>query len=181
MRSLAWFTATFLLALMPASAASLYDLPLQDIDGHSTTLAPYRGRVMLIVNVASLCGNTPQYKALETLYEAQKDKGLVVLGFPCNQFGSQEPGTNAEIKEFCTSEYHVTFPMFDKLEVNGANRHPLYQQLAGAGSPFAGDIEWNFAKFLVGRDGKILARFKAGMKPDDPAITRAIQAALGAP
>lgn len=168
------------LTAMTAFAANLYEIPVKDIDGNATTLAPYRGQVMLIVNVASLCGNTPQYQALEALYAQHKGEGLVVLGFPCNQFGHQEPGSNKEIKEFCSSKYHVTFPMFDKIDVNGADRHPLYVALAGKDSPFAGDIEWNFAKFLIGRDGTILHRFKAGTKPDTPEVTSAIEAALAA-
>jgi glutathione peroxidase len=180
MRSIILLGSSLLFPLMPATAASLYDIPLHDIDGQAATLAPHRGEVMLIVNVASKCGNTPQYTQLESLFQAHKAEGLVVLGFPCNQFGSQEPGTNAEIKEFCSLKYGVTFPMFDKVDVNGANRHPLYVALAGEGSPFAGNIEWNFAKFLVGRDGTILARFPAKMKPDDPAITAAISSALAA-
>jgi len=174
------FAVVCSLATMTAFAASLYDIPLKDIDGGATTLAPYRGKVMLIVNVASKCGNTPQYAALESLYEKHKADGLVVLGFPCNQFAHQEPGTNAEIKEFCSTKYAVTFPMFDKIDVNGANRHPLYVALAGQNSPFAGDIEWNFAKFLIGRDGKILHRFKAGTKPDTPEVVAAIDEALAA-
>jgi glutathione peroxidase len=172
--------ATALHFLMPATAASLYDIPLSDIDGQATSLARHRGEVMLIVNVASKCGNTPQYAQLESLYQAHKGAGLVVLGFPCNQFGGQEPGSNEEIKAFCSREYHVTFPMFDKLDVNGEHRHPLYAALVGEGAPFPGNIEWNFAKILVGRDGKILARFPARMKPDDPAITAAVTAALAA-
>ena len=179
MRLLLLATSLFL-PLMSASAASLYDIPLRDIDEQPVTLAPYRGDVMLIVNVASKCGNTPQYAQLEALYQEHQKDGFVVLGFPCNQFGNQEPGSNEQIKAFCTSEYSVTFPMFDKIEVNGEHRHPLYAQLAGDGSPFAGNIEWNFAKFLIGRDGKILARFPAKMKPDAPEIVKAIDAALAA-
>ena len=165
----------------PAAAAdSIYDIPLKDIDGKSTSLKPYKGKVMLIVNVASKCGYTPQYAALESTYEKYKAQGLVIAGFPCNQFGQQEPGTNEEIKQFCTSKYNVTFPMFDKLEVNGANRHPLYKQLAGEGSPTPGNIKWNFTKFLIGRDGKILKRFDSAVKPDSPEVTQAIEAALAA-
>ena len=150
---------TFFQILAAGAAESIYDIPLKDIDGNNTSLKPYQGKVLLIVNVASLCGFTPQYTALEALYQKSKSQGLVVLGFPCNQFKQQEPGTDLEIKQFCTSKYDVTFPMFDKLEVNGANRHPLYVMLAGKDSPFPGDIGWNFTKFLIGRDGKILNRF----------------------
>lgn len=163
---------------IPLLAGSIYDIPTKDIDGKATTLKPYEGKVLLIVNVASHCGYTPQYKALEAVYEKYKDKGLLVLGFPCNQFGGQEPGTDEEIKQFCTSKYSVTFPMFDKLEVNGAGRHPLYVALAGEGSPFPGDIKWNFTKFLVGRDGKVLKRFESKVKPDAPEVTSAIETAL---
>jgi glutathione peroxidase len=135
---------------------------------------------MLIVNVASKCGYTPQYKGLEALYKKYKDKGLVVLGFPCNQFGKQEPGTNEEIKEFCTSKFDVTFPMFDKVEVNGDNRHELYTALAGKDSPFPGDIKWNFNKFLVGKDGKIIKRFDSKVTPDSEELVKAVEAALAA-
>ena len=162
------------------AADSLFDIPLKDIDGKDTTLKPYQGKVLLVVNVASKCGFTPQYTALEAVYKKYQDQGLVVCGFPCNQFGAQEPGTDAEIKQFCTSKYDVTFPMFDKLEVNGANRHALYVALAGADSPFPGNIHWNFTKFLIGRDGKILNRFDSKVKPDSPEITQAIEAALAA-
>jgi len=162
------------------AAGSIYDIPLKDINGKDTSLKPYQGKVMLVVNVASKCGFTPQYTALEALHQKYKDRGLVVLGFPCNQFGGQEPGTDAEIKQFCSSKYAVTFPMFDKIEVNGANRHSLYVMLAGKESPFAGDIGWNFTKFLIGRDGKILKRFESRVKPDSPEVIQAIEAALAA-
>jgi glutathione peroxidase len=162
------------------AADSLYDIPLKDIDGKDATLKPYAGKVLLVVNVASHCGFTPQYTALEALHQKYATQGLVVCGFPCNQFGGQEPGTDAEIKQFCTSKYSVTFPMFDKLEVNGANRHPLYVALAGQDSPFPGNIKWNFTKFLIGRDGKILNRFDSKVKPDSAEVTKAIEAALAA-
>ena len=162
------------------AADSLYDIPLKDIDGKDTSLKPYQGKVILVVNVASKCGFTPQYTALESTYQKYAGQGLVICGFPCNQFGSQEPGTDAEIKEFCTSKYSVTFPMFDKLEVNGDNRHPLYVALAGKDSPFPGNIHWNFTKFLVGRDGKIVARFDSKVKPDSEEMTKAIETALAA-
>ena len=162
------------------AAGSIYDIPLKDIDGKDTSLKPYQGKVMLVVNVASKCGFTPQYTALEALHQKYKDRGLVVLGFPCNQFGGQEPGTDADIKQFCSSKYAVTFPMFDKIEVNGANRHSLYVMLAGKESPVAGDIGWNFTKFLIGRDGKILKRFESKVKPDSPEMIQAIEAALAA-
>ncbi len=157
---------------------SIYSLPLKDIDGKETSLKSYEGKVLLIVNVASKCGYTPQYAGLERLQEKYKDKGLMVLGFPCNQFGHQEPGTGEEIKEFCSSKYQVTFPLFEKIEVNGPNRHPLYTVLAGKEAPFPGDIRWNFTKFLVGRDGKVLKRFESSVKPESPQMVEAIESAL---
>lgn len=172
--------ATMMTSISVVAADSLYDIPLKDIDGKDASLKPYSGKVMLIVNVASKCGFTPQYQALEATYEKYSSQGLVICGFPCNQFGSQEPGTDAEIKQFCTSKYDVTFPMFDKLDVNGDNRHPLYVALAGQDSPFPGNIRWNFTKFLIGRDGKIVARFDSKVKPDSPEITQAIESALAA-
>jgi len=161
-------------------AASLYDVPLKDINAKDTSLKEYKGKVLLIVNVASRCGNTPQYKGLQSLYDKYKDQGLVVLGFPCNQFGKQEPGSNEEIKEFCTKNYSVTFPMFDKLDVKGANQHPLYKELSGPSAPFPGDVKWNFGKFLVGRDGKIVKRIEPGVKPETPEVVAAIESALAA-
>ncbi len=181
MKAIVLLAAILCLQLVSARAAdSIYSIPLKDIDGKSTSLKAYQGKVLLIVNVASFCGNTPQYKPLEAAYEKYKDKGLVVLGFPCNQFGQQEPGSDDTIKEFCTSKYNVTFPMFDKIEVNGPNRHPLYSTLAGKDSPFPGNITWNFEKFLIGRDGRILKRFAPKTRPDAPEVTQAIEAALAA-
>jgi glutathione peroxidase len=156
----------------------IYDIPLKDIDGQTTSLGVYRGKVSLIVNVASKCGFTPQYAGLEGLYRKYKDQGFTVLGFPCNQFGRQEPGTKEEIKQFCSTKYQVSFPLFDKIEVNGKNRHPLYEALAGKSSPFPGRIWWNFTKFLVGRGGKILGRFGSKVKPDLAELVHAIEAAL---
>jgi glutathione peroxidase len=161
-------------------AESIYDIPLKDIDGKDTSLKAYKGKALLIVNVASKCGNTPQYEGLQKLQQQYKDKGLVVLGFPCNQFGKQEPGSNAEIKEFCSKTYDVTFPMFDKLEVKGKNQHPLYKELSGESSPFPGDVKWNFGKFLIGRDGKIVKRFEPGVKPESPEVVKAIEDTLAA-
>lgn len=181
MKSTMLALATMMMTTFSLLAAdSLYDIPLKDIDGKDASLKPYAGKVMLIVNVASHCGFTPQYTALESVYKKYQDQGLVVCGFPCNQFGAQEPGTDAEIKQFCTSKYDVTFPMFDKLEVNGGNRHPLYVALAGKDSPFPGNIHWNFTKFVIGRDGKIVARFDSKVKPDSPEVTQAIETALAA-
>lgn len=166
--------------LSHAADAPLYAIPLKDIDGKPTSLKAYEGKVMLVVNVASKCGHTPQYEALETLWQKTRDKGLVVLGFPCNDFGSQEPGTEEEIKTFCSSKYNVTFPLFTKLHVKGAEQHPLYEALSGKSSPFPGPVKWNFGKFLVGKDGKILARFDSGVKPNSAELTAAIEAALAA-
>jgi len=180
MRTLLLIAALFLLQTVIAHAGGIHDIAVKDIDGKDTKLDAYKGKVVLIVNVASKCGLTPQYKSLEALYQKYKDKGLVVLGFPCNQFGGQEPGTNEEIKEFCSSKYSVTFPMFDKIDVNGTKRHPLYVALAGKDSPYPGDIKWNFNKFLVGRDGKILKRFEPRTSPDAPEVTQDIEAALAA-
>ena len=171
-----------LLAIMLASVAiadapkSLLDIPLKDIEGKDTTLKTYAGKVLLIVNVASECGSTPQYAGLQSLYEKYKDKGLVVLGFPCNDFGRQEPGSNADIKKFCTANYKVTFPMFDKITVKGGGKHPLYAALTADG----GDVTWNFGKFLIGRDGKAVKRIDPGTEPSDGEVVKAIEAALAA-
>jgi glutathione peroxidase len=174
------FSAALLMQTMALSAGSIHNTTVKDIDGKEASLKPYQGKVLLIVNVASRCGFTPQYKQLEAVYEKYKDKGFAVLGFPCNQFGGQEPGTNEEIKQFCSSKFSVTFPLFDKIEVNGPNRHPLYDSLAGKDSPYPGDIKWNFSKFLISRDGKILKRFESNVVPDSPLVTQAIEAALAA-
>jgi len=156
-------------------AASIYEFTLNSIDGTSAPLAAYKGKVLLVVNVASKCGFTPQYKALEAVYEKYRDKGLVITGFPANNFGAQEPGTNEEIKSFCSRNYNVTFPMFAKISVKGADTAPLYEYLTKS---TGGDIKWNFTKFLIGRDGKILARFEPPVKPDSAEMTAAIEKAL---
>ncbi len=180
MKTLLWCSALSLQTLA-LCAGPIPAIAVKDIDGKQTSLKAYDGKVLLVVNVASHCGFTPQYKALEAVYEKYKDKGFEVLGFPCNQFGAQEPGSDQEIKQFCTSKYNVTFPMFDKIDVNGAHRHPLYVALAGQESPFPGDIKWNFTKFLIGRDGKILKRFESRVVPDSPDVLTAIESALGKP
>lgn len=146
---------------------NLYDIPLVTIDGDATTLERYRGKTLLIVNVASRCGFTPQYKGLEELYRRHQED-LVVLGFPCNQFGRQEPGSNQQIRDFCDDYYNVTFPLFAKIDVNGANAHPLYRHLKAAKKGFLGReaILWNFTKFLVGKDGKVLKRYGSRTKPE---------------
>ncbi len=163
-----------------AAESPLYAIPLKDIEGKAASLKAYEGKVMLIVNVASKCGNTPQYEGLEALWQKTREKGLVVLGFPSNDFGSQEPGTEAEIKEFCSAKFNVTFPLFSKLHVKGPEQHPLYEALSGKNSPVAGPVKWNFGKFLVGRDGKIIARFDSGVKPDSEELSKAIAAAIAA-
>lgn len=147
--------------------ANLYDLSVQTIDGKEQTLAHYKGKVLLIVNVASACGLTPQYEGLEALYRAYKDKGFEVLGFPCNQFGAQEPGTSADIKLFCSTRFDVSFPLFAKIEVNGPGAHPLYQWLKSqkAGADGKSEIEWNFAKFIVDREGKLVDRIHPRIEP----------------
>jgi glutathione peroxidase len=165
-------------ALAIAAATSLYDIPLKDIDGKATTLKAHQGKVLLVVNVASKCGLTPQYQALEAVYREYKDQGFMVLGFPCNDFGNQEPGSNAQIKEFCSSNYEVSFPLYDKLHVKGNDQHPLYAALTGPGSTFPGDIQWNFGKFLIDRDGKVLARFEPRTTPDAKEVKEAIEKAL---
>ena len=157
-------------------ASSVYDFTLNSIDGKPAPLAGYRGKVLMLVNVASYCGYTPQYQGLEKLYETYKNRGLVVLGFPANNFGQQEPGSNAEIKDFCERTYHVKFPMYAKVSVDGADKTPLYQYLTSA---MGGDIQWNFTKFLVSRDGKLLKRFEPAVTPDSPEVIAAIDAALG--
>ena len=172
-------TLTFLAAMTSlATTNSIYDLKLKDIDGKEVQMSDYQGKALLIVNVASKCGYTKQYAGLEALYQKYKDQGLVVLGFPCNQFGGQEPGSNAEIKQFCSTKFNVTFPMFDKIDVNGKDRAPLYTLLAGKDSPFPGDIKWNFNKFLVGRDGTIVKRFDSKVAPDAVDLTSAVDSAL---
>jgi glutathione peroxidase len=180
MKTFALIASFIAMTTIAASAQSIYDIKLKDIDGKDTTLAAYKGKAVLIVNVASKCGYTKQYAGLEATYLKYKDQGFAILGFPCNQFGGQEPGTNEDIKLFCTSKFNVTFPLFDKIEVNGANRHPLYTLLAGKDSTFPGDIKWNFNKFLLGKDGKILKRFDSGVKPESEELTKAVEAALAA-
>jgi glutathione peroxidase len=147
---------------------NLYDIPVTTIDGDAMTLRRYRGQALLIVNVASRCGFTPQYKGLEALYRTYKDRGFVVLGFPCNQFGRQEPATDAEIRGFCNQYYSVTFPLFRKIDVNGPNAHPLYRYLKSAKRGLLGreTIAWNFTKFLVDRNGEVLRRYGPRRKPE---------------
>jgi glutathione peroxidase len=159
---------------------SLHDIPVKTLAGQPGSLGDLAGKTVLVVNVASKCGLTPQYTGLEQLHERYADRGFSVAGFPCNQFGEQEPGSAEEIAQFCSTSYGVTFPMFEKIEVNGPGRHAIYQELTklpdGAGE--AGDIQWNFEKFLLGPDGTVLARFRPMTEPDDPALVEAIEANL---
>jgi glutathione peroxidase len=179
---------------------SVYDIPVRRIDGTTARLREYEGKVIMVVNVASACGLTPQYESLEKAFEADGERGLVILGFPSNQFGAQEPGTNAEIAQFCSSSYGVRFPMFEKIDVNGESRHPLYRELIAAqptakekssefrvhlaefgvkpGDPT--DIFWNFEKFLIARDGRVVARFAPDVTVDDPLLKEAVEAELAA-
>ncbi len=156
---------------------SLYDIPVHTLNGDPSSLGSLAGKTLLVVNVASKCGLTPQYEGLERLHERFADQGFAVVGFPCNQFGGQEPGTADEIAEFCSATYGVDFPLFEKLEVNGPGRHPIYQQLtavADAGGE-AGDVQWNFEKFLLRPDGTVAGRFRPRTDPEDPALVAAIE------
>jgi len=161
-------------------AKSVLDFTVKDIDGKDVPLSRYKGKVLLVVNVASKCGLTPQYEQLEALHEKYGEKGLAVLGFPANDFGSQEPGTEAEIKEFCSTKFGVKFDMFSKVSVKGDDCCDLYKFLTSEqkNEKFAGDIKWNFTKFLVGRDGKVVARFEPRTKPDDADVIKAVEAEL---
>ena len=165
-----------------ASNRSVLDFKMRDIDGKEVKLKKYKGDVLLVVNVASKCGYTPQYEGLQATYAKYKDRGFSVLGFPANNFGSQEPGTETEIKEFCSSKYHVTFPMFAKISVKGVDQDPLYKFLTDkeTNPDFAGDIKWNFSKFLVDRKGKVVARFEPKVKPDSDEVNAAIEKYLAA-
>jgi glutathione peroxidase len=174
---------TITLVFLAAStlfAASIYDYTLPAIDGKPAPLAAYKGRVLLIVNVASRCGYTPQYAGLQKLYERYRDRGFVVLGFPANNFGGQEPGTNEEIRQFCTRRYNVTFPMYAKISVKGDDQAPLYRHLTDKKEYPAtgGEVRWNFTKFLVGKDGRVVARFEPQVSPEAPELIEAIERAL---
>jgi glutathione peroxidase len=161
--------------------ASVLDFSVKDIDGQTTPLARYKGEVLLVVNTASQCGYTPQYQGLEAIYQRYKGRGFEVLAFPANEFGQQEPGTDAEIKAFCSANYHVSFPLFAKIVVKGPEIHPLYQFLTSPETDprFSGPIPWNFAKFLVNRKGEVIARFQPDDEPESEKVSRAIETALG--
>jgi glutathione peroxidase len=160
----------------------LFDTPINTLAGEASSLAPFKGKTLLVVNVASMCGLTPQYEGLENLQKTYEERGFHVLGFPCNQFMGQEPGTAEEIQEFCSITYGVTFPMFEKIEVNGDGRHEIYKSLTEVkdADGQAGDIQWNFEKFLISKDGSTITRFRPGVTPEDPAIVGAIEADLSA-
>jgi glutathione peroxidase len=160
---------------------AVLNFKMKSLGGKEVDLSKYQGKVVLMVNVASKCGATPQYTPLQELHEKYKDQGLVVLGFPCNQFGAQEPGTATEIEEFCTENYGVTFDMFEKIDVNGEKAAPLYKYLTSkeTNPDSPGKINWNFEKFLISRDGKIVSRFKTPISPDDPDVVKAIEAEIG--
>ncbi|SDZ16921.1 glutathione peroxidase [Amycolatopsis xylanica] len=159
---------------------SIHDIPLRTLSGEPSTLGSLGGKALLVVNVASKCGLTPQYTGLEKLQETYADKGFSVVGFPCNQFGGQEPGSAEEIATFCSTTYGVSFPLFEKIDVNGDDRHPLYAELTQAADAdgAAGDIQWNFEKFLVSADGEVLARFRPQTTPEDETLVKAVEAAL---
>jgi glutathione peroxidase len=172
----------FCAAVAMAADKTVYDFTLNSIDGQPAPLAAYKGKVVLLVNVASRCGFTPQYTALESIYEKYKDSGFVIVGIPANNFGAQEPGTNQEIKTFCSSKYNVKFPMMAKVSVKGEDITPLYQFLTDATvhPQTGGEIKWNFTKFLIGPDGHVITRFESAVTPDSPEVTGAIEKALAA-
>jgi glutathione peroxidase len=179
MRKLIW--ALLLLGTVAmAGEKSIYDFTINSIDGESAPLSKFQGKVVLVVNVASRCGFTPQYSALEKVYEKYKGRGFVIVGFPANNFGGQEPGGNQEIKTFCSTKYNVTFPMMAKVSVKGDDKTPLYQFLTDktANPSTGGEIQWNFTKFLIGPDGRPVARFEPNVTPDDPQVTAAIEKEL---
>lgn len=168
-------------ALTLAASKSVYDFTLNSIDGQPSPLSSFKGKVVMLVNVASKCGYTPQYSALESTYEKYKDRGLVIVGIPANNFGAQEPGTNEEIKTFCSRKYNVTFPMMAKVSVKGSDQTPLYQFLTDKtlNPTTGGEIKWNFTKFIFDRDGNAIARFEPEVTPDSSQVTAAIEKALG--
>jgi len=171
---------TLVVGVANAAGRSIYDFTMKSIDGQQVSLKSYHGKVVLLVNVASKCGFTPQYAGLEAVYEKYKDRGLVIVGVPANNFAQQEPGTNEEIKKFCSNKYNVTFPMMAKVSVLGDDETPLYRFLtdASANPSIGGDIKWNFTKFLFDRNGNPVARFEPAVKPDSPEVTAAIESTL---
>jgi glutathione peroxidase len=179
-KSLVVLVLGIVLAAQILSAGSVYDYQLNSIEYEAIPLRDFKGKVLMIVNVASRCGYTPQYAGLESLYRRYKNQGFVILGIPSNDFGQQEPGTNSEIKQFCQRKYDVTFPMMSKVSVAGNNPIPLYQYLTDKGQnpKTGGDIKWNFTKFLIGRDGTVVARFEPQVTPEDPSLVKAIENVL---
>lgn len=175
MRLFATILLVFVISMTSFAANNIYEFTMNDIDGKSMPLASLKGKAVLFVNVASKCGYTPQYMGLESLYKKYKDRNFVIVGVPANNFGGQEPGTNEEIKQFCSRSYNVTFPMLSKVSVKGSDMTPLYQYFTSAQG---GDVKWNFTKFLVGKDGKVAARFESGVKPDSAELSAAIEKAL---
>jgi glutathione peroxidase len=162
---------------MVSQTGSIYDFTLNDIDGKPVALSQFRGKVLLLVNTASFCGNTPQYADLETMYEQYRERGFEILAFPANNFGQQEPGSNEEIKSFCYTKYSLTFPLFSKISVKGGDKHPLYRYLTEQSS-FAGEVEWNFQKYLVDRNGAVVARYHHRVKPLSPEIVQGVEREL---
>jgi glutathione peroxidase len=169
------FLTALLMTTSAFSASSIHEFTMNNIDGQATALSTFKGKAVLLVNVASQCGYTPQYSGLQALYEKYKGKGLVIVGVPANNFGGQEPGSNEEIKQFCSRKYSVTFPIMSKVSVKGSDQTPLYQYLT---TTMGGDVKWNFTKFLVGKDGKPVQRFESGVSPDSPELAAAIEKAL---
>ncbi len=163
--------------MMAVKSPTLYDFTMNDIDGKPVNLSQYRGNVLLLVNTASLCGNTPQYSDLQSLYEQYHERGFEILAFPANNFGQQEPGSNEEIKSFCFTKYSLTFPLFSKISVKGPDKHPLYRYLTER-SPYPGEVEWNFQKYLVDRSGNIVARFAHRTKPSAPEVVKEVERVL---
>ncbi len=178
MRLIAFLATLLTLSMHAAESPNLLTIPLKDIDGKEMTLAAYKAKVVLVVNVASACGYTAQYEGLEALYRKYKAKGLVIVGVPCNDFGGQEPGTEAEIKKFCSSRFEVTFPLTSKVSAKGKSAHPLFVALTGKEAGHPGPVSWNFNKFLVGPDGKLLARFDSSVAPESAELQAAIEKAL---
>jgi glutathione peroxidase len=171
-------TLSLALGAMAFGASSVYEFALNSIDGASVPLSAYKGKVVLLVNVASKCGYTPQYAGLEKLYEKYKDKGFVIVGLPANNFGAQEPGSNDEIKTFCSRNYNVTFPMMSKISVKGDDKTPLYQYLTDAKAKTGGEIKWNFTKFLVDKNGNVINRFEPAVTPEAADLVKAVEGAL---
>lgn len=179
MKALALITMAILVqGILAATGSSIYDYKINTLEGKAASLGEYKGKVVLLVNVASKCGYTPQYKGLQALQDKYAGKGFTVVGVPCNDFGAQEPGSSEEIRKFCTENYNVSFPIMEKVHVKGPEQHPLYARLTGKEAEFPGDIKWNFSKFLIGRDGKVIKRFDSAAKPESEEVMKAIEAAL---